>query len=129
MPSGVTMSQNILATAFVRGLQGRMVKVVGSGRAYMSLSSERTKPSIAEPSKPMPRVSALSSSSTVTETPFRPPSMSVNQRRMNLTSLSLASCRTKSIASESLWIMLAQGKARGPAPTEAQALSGLRVLG
>ena len=73
MSSGVTMSQNILATAFVRGRHGRMVKVVGSGRAYMSLSSERTNPSIADPSKPMPRVRALSSSSTVTETPFSPP--------------------------------------------------------
>ena len=96
---GVMMSQNMRATALVRGRQGRRLKVLGSGRAYMSLSTERAYPSIVEPSKPMPRVRADSSSSTVMANPFRLPRMSVNQRRMNFTSFSRASRRMYSMAS------------------------------
>ena len=93
-PSGVAMSQNMRATAFVLGRHGSTENVVGSGRAYMSLSSDLTKPSIDEPSKIIPRVRAVSSSSTVTATPFRMPRMSVNQSLTNLTSFSRASWRT-----------------------------------
>ena len=93
-PSGRVMSQNMRATAFWRGRQGSTEKVVGSGAAIMSDSSTRANPSMAEPSKAMPRSSALSNSATVMAKPLRLPRMSVNQSRMNLTSLSLAVRRT-----------------------------------
>ncbi len=84
------MSQNMRATRFSLGRQGRIANVVGSGNAIMSDSSMRAKPSIEEPSKPTPSSSAGSSSSTVMATLFKEPRMSVNQRRMNFTSCSLA---------------------------------------
>ena len=93
------MSQNILATAFVFGRQGNMLKVVGSGRAYKSLSSSLAYPSIAEPSKLIPLVRAFSSSSTVIAKPFIVPKISVNHRRINFTSFSRASLRAYSTAS------------------------------
>src|SRR3989338_1893062 len=64
----------------------------------MSDSSMRAKPSMAEPSKPMPSSSAFSSSSIVIAKLFRKPRMSVNQSRMNRTSCSLASRSTYSLS-------------------------------
>jgi hypothetical protein len=83
------MSQNMRATLDSRGRQGTSWKVAGSGMASMSDSSMRAKPSMEEPSKPMPSSKAFSSSSTVMAKDLRAPTMSVNQRRMNLTSCSL----------------------------------------
>ena len=80
----------------LRGRQGRMAKVLGSGMATMSDSSMRVKPSMDEPSKPMPSSSAPSSSSSVIAKLLRNPSTSVNQSRMNLMSLSLTVRRTSS---------------------------------
>ncbi len=94
LPSGWRTSQNMRATALSRGRHGINSKVDGSGMAIMSDSSMRANPSIDEPSKPVPSSSACSSSCTVIETLFRVPRMSVNQRRMNLTSCSLATWRT-----------------------------------
>ena len=51
-------------TAFSCGRQGRTANVSGSGIAIMSDSSIRLKPVIEEPSKPIPSVSAPSSSPT-----------------------------------------------------------------
>ena len=90
------MSQNILATAFWRGRQGSIVNVVGSGNARISLSLMRANPSMAAPSNPTPCSMASSRSSTVMAKPFRCPRMSVNHRRMNLTSFSWAVRTTKS---------------------------------
>ena len=70
------------------GRQGTSWKVVGSGMAIMSDSSMRAKPSMDEPSKPMPSSRAFSSSSTVMAKLLRAPTMSVNQSRMNLTAFS-----------------------------------------
>ena len=54
-PSGVRMSQNIRAVPlFDSPRHGRIWKVEGSGRAIMSASKTRARPSIAEPSNPMP---------------------------------------------------------------------------
>ncbi len=50
----------------------------------MSDSSMRLKPSIDEPSKPMPSASAPSSSCGVIAKDFSTPRTSVNHRRMNL---------------------------------------------
>ena len=47
----------------------------------MSDSSRRVKPSIEEPSKPMPSSNAPSSSVSVTANDFSMPSTSVNQKR------------------------------------------------
>ena len=82
------------ATRRSLGRQGRMANVVGSGIAIMSDSSMRANPSIDEPSKPTPSSSASGSSSTVIATLFSEPRMSVNQRRMNLTSCSRQAWRT-----------------------------------
>src|SRR5829696_1352927 len=81
-PSGIRMSQNIRAESPVRpSFQGRTWKVPGSGLAIMSLSEARAKPSIAEPSNPMPSAKAPSSSAGATATDFRKPSTSVNHSR------------------------------------------------
>ncbi len=56
--------------------------VEGSGRAIMSDSWMRLKPSIEEPSNPIPSVSAPSSSEGVMAKDFRKPRTSVNHRRM-----------------------------------------------
>ena len=87
-PPGTRMSQNMRATARSRGRQGRSWKVEGSGTATMSDSSTRAKPSIEAPSKVTPSSRACSSSSMVMATDLSIPRMSVNQRRMNLTSWS-----------------------------------------
>ena len=57
--------------------------MAGSGTAIMSDSWIRLKPSIDEPSKPMPSVNAPSSSCDVIVNDFRNPSTSVNHRRTN----------------------------------------------
>ena len=100
-PAGRRTSQNIRATAFWRGRQGRIEKVAGSGIATMSLSSRRAKPSTVDPSNAIPCSSAPSSSASVMANPFRLPRMSVNQSRMNLTSFSFALRRTYWRASSS----------------------------
>ena len=56
--------------------------MVGSGRASMSDSWTREKPSMEDPSKSMPSSKAVSSSAGVMANDFRNPSTSVNQRRM-----------------------------------------------
>ena len=76
-----------------------MEYVLGSGRAIMSLSSMRTKPSTDEPSKPKPSSNARSNSSTLTEKLFRKPRMSVNHILMNFTFCSLIRRYTCSLAS------------------------------
>src|SRR5215207_7159136 len=75
------MSQNIRAVPGDSERHGRIWKVPGSGRASMSDSATRAKPSIAEPSKPMPSAKAPSSSAGATATDLRKPSTSVNQSR------------------------------------------------
>ena len=75
---------------------GNTWKVVGSGIATMSDSWTRAKPSIAEPSKPMPSAKAASSSAGATETLLRVPSTSVNQSRTNRMSRSSSVRRTNS---------------------------------
>lgn len=75
------MSQNIRAVPGASARQGRTWKVDGSGLAIMSDSYTRAKPSMAEPSKPMPSSNACSSSAGATATDFRKPSTSVNHRR------------------------------------------------
>ena len=57
--------------------------VAGSGIAIMSDSWMRLKPSIDEPSKPIPSRNAPSSSCDVIVNDFRNPRTSVNQRRTN----------------------------------------------
>ena len=70
--------------------------VLGSGRATMSASWIRANPSMAEPSNPMPSVSAGSSSCEVMAIDFRNPRTSVNHRRMNLIPRSSTVRRTNS---------------------------------
>ncbi len=67
------MSQNIRAVPWVSARQGSTWKVDGSGRASMSASYTRAKPSIAEPSNPMPSAKAASSSAGATATDLRKP--------------------------------------------------------
>src|SRR5215475_7004243 len=87
-PSGSRMSQNILATPGYSPRHGSNWNVEGSGRAIMSDSCTRAKPSMALPSKPMPSANAPSSSAGATATDLRAPSTSVNQSRTNLMSRS-----------------------------------------
>ena len=76
------MSQNIRALSpLTPPSNGKTWNVVGSGIATMSDSYTRAKPSIAEPSKPMPSSNADSSSAGATETLFSVPSTSVNHSR------------------------------------------------
>lgn len=82
-PSGMRMSQNIRAVPGASARHGRTWKVDGSGLAIMSDSYTRAKPSIAEPSKPIPSSKACSSSAGATATDLRKPSTSVNHRRTN----------------------------------------------
>ena len=110
---GVRTSQNMRATAFWRGRQGRIRNVVGSGMATISLSSMRANPSIDEPSKPTPRSSASGSSCAVMANPLSAPRMSVNQSRMNLTSCSRTMPRTYSRASSLSAVMRALPPAKG----------------
>jgi len=64
------MSQNRRATPGASLRQGSVVKVLASGRASMSDSWTRAKPSIAEPSNPMPSLNAPSSSAGAMDTDF-----------------------------------------------------------
>ncbi len=61
------MSQNIRPVGCSSGLQGRVVKVVGSGTASMSDSSTGLNPVIDEPSNPLPPAKASSSSAELIE--------------------------------------------------------------
>ncbi|CAB4558127.1 unannotated protein [freshwater metagenome] len=83
LPSGMVMSQNILAAPGASVRQGRIENEEGSGLANISASVTRAKPSIAEPSKPIPSANAFSNSAGAIATDLRKPSTSVNQRRTN----------------------------------------------
>ena len=65
------MSQNMRATPWDSPRQGSTWKVPGSGMASMSASCTRAKPSMAEPSKPIPSLNALSSSAGAIATDLR----------------------------------------------------------
>ena len=80
-PSGIVISQNILAAPGDSVRHGRTEKVVGSGFANMSDSVTRANPSIAEPSKPIPSSKAFSSSAGAIATDFKKPRTSVNHKR------------------------------------------------
>src|SRR5436305_12668377 len=95
-PSGIRMSQNIRAVPGAWSRHGSTWNVVGSGRASMSDSCTRAKPSIAEPSKPMPSANAPSSSAGATATDLRKPSTSVNHNRTKRMSRSSMVRRTNS---------------------------------
>src|SRR5687768_15608978 len=90
------MSQNIRAVEGVSPRHGRIWNVDGSGLASMSDSCTRAKPSIDDPSKPMPSLNAPSSSAGAMATDFSEPSTSVNHRRTKRTSRSSSARRTKS---------------------------------
>src|SRR6476660_3055460 len=90
------MSQNMRATPSSSGRHGSEANVGGSGIATMSDSSMALKPVIEEPSKPMPRSNASSSSAALMENDFRWPRMSVNQKRMKRMSRSATSALTSS---------------------------------
>src|SRR4051812_20069898 len=90
------MSQNIRAVPGPSPRHGSTWKVVGSGRASMFDSCTRAKPSIAEPSKPMPSAKAPSSSAGATATDLRKPSTSVNHSRTKRMSRSSIVRRTNS---------------------------------
>src|SRR3954467_11978661 len=90
------MSQNIRAVPGASPRHGSTWKVVGSGRATMSDSCTREKPSIAEPSKPMPSAKAPSSSAGATATDLRKPRTSVNHSRTKRMSRSSIVRRTNS---------------------------------
>ena len=82
-PSGIVMSQNMRAEWCLPALvvHGSTWNVDGSGRATMSASDTRAKPSIEDPSKPMPSSNAPSSSAGAMATDLRYPSTSVNHSR------------------------------------------------
>src|SRR3954451_11276486 len=90
------MSQNIRAVPGASPRHGSTWNVWGSGRANMSDSCTRAKPSIAEPSKPMPSAKAPSSSAGATATDLRKPSTSVNHSRTKRMSRSSIVRRTNS---------------------------------
>ena len=79
------MSQNMRAAGAVGSTQGRISKLLGSGRASTSLSWTRENPSIEDPSKVMPSAKAFSSSAGVMANDFSWPRTSVNQSQMNRT--------------------------------------------
>ncbi|CAB5159055.1 unannotated protein [freshwater metagenome] len=81
VPSGMVMSQNMRAAPGDSVRHGKIEKVEGSGFANMSDSVTRAKPSIAEPSKPMPSSNAFSSSAGAMATDFKKPKTSVNHKR------------------------------------------------
>ena len=80
-PSGMAMSQNIRAAPGASVRHGKIENVAGSGFANMSDSVMRAKPSIAEPSKPIPSAKAFSSSAGAIATDFKNPKTSVNHKR------------------------------------------------
>ena len=90
------MSQNIRAVGSISPRHGSTWKVPGSGCASTSASYERVKPSIAEPSNPMPSANAPSTSAGAMATDLSVPTTSVNQRRTNLMPRSSIVRRTKS---------------------------------
>ena len=96
-PSGIMMSQNMRATPGPSPRQGSSAKVDGSGLASMSDSCTRAKPSMAEPSKPMPSLKADSSSAGATETLLSIPKTSVNHSRTNRMSRSSMVRSTNSV--------------------------------
>ena len=96
IPSGVVISQNIRAVGSISPRQGKIWKVEGSGWANISASYERERPSIAEPSNPIPSAKAPSISAGAIATDFRVPATSVNQSLTNLTFLSSIVRSTKS---------------------------------
>ena len=75
-PSGIAMSQNIRAAPGDSVRHGKIENVAGSGFANMSDSLIRAKPSIAEPSKPIPSSNAFSSSAGAIATDFKNPKTS-----------------------------------------------------
>ena len=77
------ISQNIRAAPGDSVRQGRIEKLAGSGFANISDSLTRAKPSIAEPSKPIPSVNAFSNSAGAIATDLRKPKTSVNQSLTN----------------------------------------------
>ena len=91
------MSQNMRATPWDSPRHGSTWNVPGSGMASMSASCTRAKPSIAEPSKPIPSLNALSSSAGAIATDFRYPSTSVNHSRTNRMSRSSTVRSTNSV--------------------------------
>ena len=95
MPSGSEISQNIRAAPGDSVRHGRTEKLEGSGFANISASVTRAKPSIAEPSKPIPSANAFSNSAGAIATDFKKPKTSVNQRRTNLMLRSSNVRRTK----------------------------------
>src|SRR3954462_6404269 len=95
-PSGMRMSQYIRAVPGASPRHGSTWNVCGSGRASMSDSCTRAKPSIAEPSNPIPSANAPSSSAGATATDLRKPSTSVNHSRTKRMSRSSIVRRTNS---------------------------------
>ncbi len=93
----MVMSQNIRAVAGPSSRHGRIWKLPGSGRATMSDSYTRAKPSMADPSNPIPSLNAPSSSAGAIATDFRNPSTSVNHIRTNRTSRSSSARNTNSV--------------------------------
>ena len=106
MPSGIAISQNIRAAPGASVRHGRIEKVAESGFANISASVIRAKPSIAEPSNPIPSAKAFSSSGGAIATDFKKPSTSVNQSRTNLM---LRSSRVLITNSSCFWSWLSAG--------------------
>jgi hypothetical protein len=81
--------------------QGMIWNVAGSGKATMSDSWILLKPSIEEPSKPIPSAKAPSSSWDVIVNDFRKPRTSVNHSRTKRMPRSSTVCRTYSASFDS----------------------------
>ena len=77
------ISQNIRAAPGASVRHGRIEKLAGSGFANISDSVTLAKPSMADPSKPIPSANAFSSSAGAIATDFRKPRTSVNQSLTN----------------------------------------------
>ena len=95
-PSGIAISQNIRAAPGASVRHGRIEKVAGSGFANISDSVMRAKPSMAEPSKPIPSAKAFSNSAGAIATDFRKPRTSVNHKRTKRMLRSSSVLRTNS---------------------------------
>ena len=122
LPSGVRMSQNMRPTALLSGRHGSTWKVEASGKASMSLSRVRQKPSTQLPSKPMPSSKAFSSSLGITANDFMLPSTSVNQKRTKWTSRLLMVLSTKSCSGfDDMALLLAFGRSSRCAPHRSSA--------
>ncbi len=94
VPSGWRISQYILTTRPWLGLHGIKVNVDGSGCKNKSHCTSSPKPSIAEASKEIPSVKALSSSFGIIETFFCLPYMSKKASLINCTSSSRTNVNT-----------------------------------